>query len=328
MLTIFAAVGHTGRRENTWFLEAPARREHTVAASLFTPNDVIIVAPTPLPWADGERLDLDALQRNVARWGDTSLSGFVVGSGGGEETYISEDELFQAAAAVAQARPSGRLVLGGIDSPSTSETIRRAHRFADAGADLVRIRIPQTPTGGSRGDEIEYFTRVAAECPIPIVVIHQTWQTGGFAATPEHIGEICQLDGVIAYIGWHNVRYESYVRRFVPPDVSFWSPNGSLVLPYALLGASGVCAFFADWAPDLIREILELARQARFEEARDLQARIVRADFAGMTHGVRALKAGLNLLGYEGSVPRLPVQPLGATEVDELAEAFREAGLI
>lgn len=294
----------------------------------FATNDVIVVAPTPLPWTETDQLDRDALGGNVERWGRTSLSGFVVGSGGGEETYISESELFDAAETVIAARPAGKLVIGGVDNPSVTETLRRIERFASAGADLVRIRIPQTATGGSRGNEITYFTQVASRSPLPIAVIHQTWQTGGFAASPEAIGEICTLDGVIAYIGWHNVRYESYVRRFVPDDVAFWSPNGSLLLPFALLGATGVCCFFADWAPDLVTKIVRLGTEGAFETARPLQQSIFPADFIGMTDGVAALKAGLDLLGYEGGPPRSPVKALEPSRRTELEDAFRIAGLL
>lgn len=294
----------------------------------FAPRDVIVVAPTPLPWTDAEQLDREALARNIERWGRTSLSGFVVGSGGGEETYVSESELFEAAEVVVTARPAGKLVIGGVDNPSVTETVRRIERFAEIGADLVRIRIPQTPSGGSRGNEMKYFTEVTARSPLPIAVIHQTWQTGGFAASPEVIGDICSLEGVIAYIGWHNVRYESYVRRFLPDDVAFWSPNGSLLLPFALLGATGVCCFFADWAPDLVREIVRLGSQGDFSAARPLQDSIFPADFIGMADGVAALKAGLDLLGYEGGPPRSPVAALGATRREELEAAFRVAGLL
>lgn len=295
---------------------------------IFNPNETVVVAPTPLPWDDMDRLDRDALQRNVERWGDTSLSGFVIGSAGGEETYISESELFDAVEVIREARRPGALLIGGIDSPSPTETTRRIERFAEAGADMVRIRIPQTPTGGNRGHVVEYFSRIASESPLPIAVIHQTWQTGGFAASPEEIGAICSLDAVVAYIGWHNIRYESYVRRFIPPAVAFWSPNGSLVLPYALIGASGACCFFADWAPDLITEIAALGAEGRFEEARPLQEKLLWADFLGMRNGVAALKAGLALLGYEGSRPRAPVPPLPPDAVEELRAAFVAAELL
>lgn len=295
---------------------------------IVNPNEIVVVAPTPLPWDEKDRLDRDALERNVERWGATSLSGFVIGSAGGEETYTSESELFDAVAVIREARRPGALLIGGIDSPSTTETTRRIQRFAEAGADMVRIRIPQTPTGGNRGHVVEYFHRIAAESPLPIAVIHQTWETGGFAASPAEIGEICSLDAVVAYIGWHNIRYESYVRRFIPPGVAFWSPNGSLVLPYALIGATGTCCFFADWAPDLITEIASLGAEGRFEDARPLQEKLLWADFLGMRDGVAALKAGIALLGYEGSRPRAPVPPLPPDAVEELRSAFVAAELL
>lgn len=292
------------------------------------PSDVTIVAPTPLPWTDDERLDRDALASNVERWGHTSLSGHVVGSGGGEETYISDDELFDAATTVAEARAPGKLLIGGIDTPSVTEALRRAERFALVGADLVRVRIPQTPQGGSRGHTFEYFAQVAEGSPIPVVVIHQTWQTGGFAATPEEIGAVCSLDNVSAYISWQNIRYESFVRRFVPPELPFWGPNGTLLLSSVAMGANGACCFFANWAPELVRQIVELGLAGRFAEAQSLQQSLVWADYLGMQHGVAALKAGLSLLGYEGSVPRAPVPALGAAERSELEAAFRVAGLL
>lgn len=299
-----------------------------MTVATLSPADVTIVAPTPLPWTADERLDHDALARNVERWGRTSLSGFVVGSAGGEESYIGDDELFAATATVTASRPAGKLVVGGIDTPSVTETLRRMERFAAAGADLVRIRIPQTAEGGRRGDTVAYFERVMADAALPVIVIHQTWQTGGVAATPEEIGDVCALDNVAAYICWHNLRFESYVRRFVPAELPFWGPNGTLLLPSVSVGANGACCFFANWAPELVREILELALAGDLAAARERQQRIVWADHLGMTHGVRALKAGLSLLGYEGSRPRAPVAALGPEETAELEAAFRAAGLL
>ncbi len=291
-------------------------------------SDSVIVAPTPMPWTDDDRLDRDALARNIEKWGRTSLSGFVVGSGGGEERFISEAEFFAAAEVVDAARPSGTLIIGGIDNPSSTETLRLGHALAERGADLLRVRIPQTAGGGNTGTVLAYFEEVVRRSPVPVVVIHQTWQTGGFAATPEEIGAICSLDNVHAYICWQNVRYEAFVRRFIPASVPVWAPNGTLLLPSAVAGIDGACAFFANWAPDLVRRIVDLGRSNQYAEARALQESIVWADYIGMAHGVAALKAGLSLLGFEGSQPRAPMAPLSPAVAEELEAAFRVAGLI
>ena len=292
------------------------------------PSDPIVVAPTPMPLRDDDSIDHDKLARNIERWRKTPLSGFVVGSAGGEEFYLSEAERVAAVRTVVKASASRKLVIGGIDNPSTTETLRLADLMAQAGAELVRVRIPQTASGGNTGQVTRYFEEVTARCPVPVIVIHQTWQTGGFAATPEEIGRVCSMDNVFAYIFWHNIRYESYVRRFVPDRVKFWTPNGSLLLPGVLIGANGACMFFGNWGPETAVKIVQLGMAGDFAGAQELQRRILWADFLGMKHGVAALKAGLNMLGYEATAPRRPTPPLGPRETEELRKAFVEAGLV
>ena len=47
-----------------------------------------------------------------------------------------------------------------------------------------------------------------------------------------------------------------------------------------------------------------------------------------MDKGVAALKSGLNMLGYETTVPRAPTRPLNSDEESELREAFKTAGIL
>ena len=95
-----------------------------------------------------------------------------------------------------------------------------------------------------------------------------------------------------------------------------------------MIGAGGTCLFFANWAPDLCREVIKLTRQGDVGEANEIQKRLVSSDFIGMDKGVAALKAGLNLLGYRATVPRRPTRVLSDPEIAELKKAFNEAGIL
>ena len=285
-------------------------------------TDPIIVAPTPNPFGPDEQIDHDKLARNIERWLDTRLSGFVVGSAGGEEFYLGDDERIAAVATVAQANGGQKFVIGGIDNPSTTETLRLASRMAEAGADMVRVRIP------ARGSINAYYEEVTKNCPVPVIIIHQTWQTGAEAGTPEEIGAICSLDNVYAYIFWHNVRFESRVRAFVPEGVKFWTPNGSLLLPGALIGANGACCFFANMGPDMAIEIMRLGMAGRFAEAQSLQKRIINIDYLGMALGNTLLKGALDMLGFECGPPRRPTPALSDEQKPIVEAALREAGLL
>ncbi len=227
-------------------------------------SDPIVVAPTPTPFADDDRVDYDALARNVERWLKTPLSGFVLGTANGEELSLSEEEKVAIVRAVSDAHAGRRFAIAGIDSPSTADTLRLAERYAKAGADMVRVRIPR---GLPPSAVMAYFEEVASHSPVPLVVIHQTF-SGQPAAPPEVIGAVCSLANVFGYITDHDIRFEGYVRPYVPLDRKFWICNGGLLLYGALLGANGACMWLGNIAPALCVEIMALGCEESFPEAR------------------------------------------------------------
>ena len=99
-----------------------------------TATDPIIVAPTNMPFRDDESLDLDALARNIDRFCGTALSGFVVGSYGGEEFHRGEPEKVAARKTVVEAHAGRRFVIAGIDALSPAEAVRLATLYAASGA--------------------------------------------------------------------------------------------------------------------------------------------------------------------------------------------------
>lgn len=292
-------------------------------------TDPIVVAPTPMPLRADDSIDHDKLARNVERWLDTDLSGFVVISYGGEELHFGEPDKVASVKTVSQAHNGERFVIAGIDTPSPTEAIRLSNLYAEAGADMVRVRIP----GGGRkgratGGSIDYYEEVTKGSPVPVVVIHQPRSGLEPDATPEEIGEITAMDNVYAYIISLNYRWECRIPSFIAEGVKLWTCNGSIVLPGGMFGANGACLFFGNWGPGLVKRVLELSMEGRFEEANKIQQSMTHADFLGMNWGVAALKSGLNMLGYEATVPRKPTLSLTADQEAQLREAFVECGLL
>lgn len=290
--------------------------------------DPIVVAPVITPFDADDRVDQDAVGRNVARWLTTPLGGFLVGSATGEEWFLSEPEKLEIVRTVKQALGGQRFVVGGIDCPSVTETLRRAEAFAEAGADMVRIRIPRY------GLAVEaYFEQVLPRSPLPVVIIHQYNPelfgiAGRTAARPEVIGRVTSLENVFGYITDHDPRYESQVRRHVPEDRRFWICNGSLVLFGTLIGCNGTNTAFANVWPAALHELLTLGLAGRYEDARPLQMKIQNIDAIMLRYGAAGVKAALNLLGYDGTRPRSPIAPMPPGDVAKLEAEMREAGLL
>ena len=287
-----------------------------------------IVAPTPTPFDHNDKPDLQLLEENISRWVGTGLSGFVIGSYGGEEFHLSQTEKTEIIKTVSQAHQGQKFVIAGIDTLSPTVASMQAEEYAKVGADMVRVRIPKIPDKHGSDSVVDYFEMVARNSPVPVIPIHQPKLSMDVDATPEEIGEITDLEGIYAYIISLNFRWESRLPSLINPQVQLWTCNGSLLMPGAMIGAEGACLFFANWAPDLCRKVISLVKSGNFNEAQIIQESLVPADYIGMSKGVAALKSGLNLLGYKATKPRKPTPELSKEEVKELKHAFQQAGIL
>jgi dihydrodipicolinate synthase/N-acetylneuraminate lyase len=291
--------------------------------------DPIVVAPSPTPFREDDSVDCAAIERNVQRWLETPLSGFVLNSENGEEAFLSERERLEIVRTVNHARDGRKFIIGGVDSSSVTETLRIAEALVEAGADLLRIRIPRL-TANVRG----YFEQVIPRAAAPVVVIHQM-APGKFLSTSptigapaELIGEIVAMENVFGYITSDNLRFESRVRQLVPDDKRFWISNGSLLLPGAALGCNGGCMMLCNVATEECRDVIQGIMQGDLQTARVLQARLLELDWQILTRGSAGLKAALNMLGFETGNPRAPQPSCDAAVMAQIREALRHAGLL
>ncbi|HYM11157.1 MAG TPA: dihydrodipicolinate synthase family protein, partial [Bryobacterales bacterium] len=77
-------------------------------------------------------------------------------------------------------------------------------------------------------------------------------------------------------------------------------------------------------APYACISIYEAVRTREHEAAQDLQRRLAPAAGAIAEYGVPGLKYAMDLNGYYGGPPRLPLLPAGAEAKREMEGAFRQ----
>ncbi len=287
-------------------------------------SDPLVVAPTPTPFDADDRVDTDALARNIERWNRTSLSGFALGTANGEELSLSDEEKRLIVRVVVEARATDRMVIAGIDTPSTTRALRLAEGYAEAGADMVRVRIPRQGGGEAA---LRYFGEVCSRSPLPVIVIHQTF-TGVPAASPDVIARVCSHENVFGYITDHDIRFEGRVGLDFPQDRRFWICNGGLLLAGAVMGANGACMWLGNIAPELCARIMAHGLNGDFVEARPLQRAATMLDMAIIRHGVAGVKRALGLMGFDGMIPRSPLAPVSEQGGMEIADAMERAGLL
>jgi len=91
-------------------------------------------------------------------------------------------------------------------------------------------------------------------------------------------------------------------------------------------GATGAVLSQADYAPELCVGLYQVFRQKRKKEALKFQERLLPlARKIAVPYGVPGIKTALDLSGYAGGFPRLPLSPLGPAARKAVAEALQEA---
>ena len=291
-------------------------------------EDPIVTIPMVTPFDGEDRVDHDAIAFNVERWLKTPSTGFIVGTASGEEWFLSQQEKLDILRTVASSLDDRRFLVGGIDCPSVTETLRLAESFASAGAEMVRLRLP-------RNESIveSYFRQVLPRCPVPALLMHQCnperfGLAGEPAASPEVIGRVCEMEGVFGYVTDHDIRFEARVRQFVPSDRRFWICNGSLALSGTLIGCNGTTTAFSNIWPEALHKIIKLGMSGRYDEAQALQRHVQNIDAVMLPHVAAGIKAAMNLLGFRGTHPRRPTPSMPDAEVQRLRIVMQEAGLI
>jgi 4-hydroxy-2-oxoglutarate aldolase len=108
-----------------------------------------------------------------------------------------------------------------------------------------------------------------------------------------------------------------------------FSGNYGAMLPSLSFGVNGGILAVSNIAPNECVEIYALFQQGKIAEAGELHLRLLPVARAVTTQfGVPGLKAAMDLLGYRGGYPRLPLLPLGASQRAELEKVLREVELL
>ena len=291
-------------------------------------NHPILVAPMPTPFTKDDKVDLKAIESNSLKWINTDLSGFVMGTENGEETLLSPEEKIDIFKVVSNTLKNKKILIAGVDNPSISGTLNESEKYAELGADLIRIRIPRR-----RNTIDKYFKEVLKNVPKPVLIIHQM-SPGGFdssmtteGADPDQIGRFCDNDNVFGYIASHLVRFEMMTRKYVAKSKQFWVPNAMLMPTMSLEGANGGCFMLGNIAPKICRNIIKLSLEKNFTEAKNLNDKLVNLDWNILSRGAAGIKYALDLLGFIGGNPRKPQNNLTELDRKSISEAIEKSGI-
>ncbi len=281
-----------------------------------------VFPPMATPFDREGAVDAAAIRSNVDKWIRAGLRGVVALGSNGEAPFLTEDESDAVIAAARDRVPSTHVLIAGTGRESTRGTIDACRRAAAIGADAVLVRTPSFFKGRMTHEAfVRHYTAVADTCPVPVLLYNFTAVTG-VNLLPETVAELAAHPNIVGVkeSGTDGAQMAALI-DLTPPPPAFLVVAGSAPTFFTSLGLGARSAILAvaGVVPELCVSLYEAARAGRHEEARRLQARLTPlAKLVTTGFGVPGLKAAMEMAGFVGGDPRLPLLPAPAAANDQI----------
>jgi 4-hydroxy-2-oxoglutarate aldolase len=267
------------------------------------------------------------VRHNVEKWNRTTLSGYVVCGSTGESVLLTTEEKVALWGLVAEHAAPDKLLIAGTGVESVRETVALTNQAAGMGYKAAMVRTPHYYKNlvNNAAAQMLYYRAVADQARIPLIIYN--WpQTTGVDIAPEAVAALSEHPNIIA-IKESSGSLEKVMQmiREVRPGFQVLVGSAPTLWPSLLMGACGAILAFANAAPYATIAIWEAFRTREEAAGLDWQNRIGRAAWlVTARYGVPGLKHAMDLNGYYGGPPRLPLAPVAPEARREIEEAFRD----
>lgn len=286
-----------------------------------------IFPPITTPFESNGDVAYGALASNLERWNQYDLRGYVILGSNGESVYLDEREKLHVLEAARRAIPAGKLLIAGTGCDSTRQTIALTADAARIGADAALVLTPHFFAVGPDGLAAHYAA-VADASPIPVILYNVPKFTGVDMDAPL-IARIAGHDNVIGVkdSGGNITKIGDTVRR-TPAGFQVLAGSAGFLFASLALGAVGGVVALANMAPQQSINIYRLFCESRWDEAAELQRRMIPVNNAVTARfGVPGLKAAMDMLGWYGGPVRSPLLDLGPEDGRALREILVVGGI-
>lgn len=284
-----------------------------------------IYPPITTPFTSDGDIYKIKLRHNVEKWNQTGLSGYVVCGSTGESVMLTPEEKYLCWEVVADAADPGKLLMAGTGVESVRETVALTNKAAEMGYKAAMVRTPHYYKNLVNRNDAQclYFRAVADQAKIPLMIYN--WpQATGVDISPEAVAALSEHPNIVAIKeSSGNLEKVMQMIREVKPGFQVLVGSAPTLAPSFAVGAVGAVLAFANAAPYATITIWEAHRSRETEAAADWQSRITRAaQLVTTKYGVSGLKYAMDLMGYYGGPPRLPLVPPSPEAKREIDQAF------
>ena len=176
---------------------------------------------------------------------------------------------------------------------------------------------------------MKHFTFIADRSPIPIILYNVPKFTR-ITLTPALVSTLSEHPNIIGIKdSTGNIHLLSEFLNQVGKHFDVLVGTAGVWFAGLKLGCTGGILALANIAPENCVKIFELLKKNEFEKARNLQLKMITVNKAiTTTYGISGLKAAMDMLGYLGGDPRLPLLHSSEKEKSEIKEILQKADIL
>lgn len=287
-----------------------------------------------------ELLDRATIRKHAVRLAKAGVTGLCTQGSNGEAVHLTHEERREVTSETRQALNdagfSSMPIIVGCGTQSIRETIQYCKEAYAAGGDYALVLPPSYYAGlfkAGSASVIEYFEKVAAKSPIPLIIYNYPGAVSGMDLSSDLIIRLAENENIYGVkltcgnTGKLN-RIAAGTRHIKKANssVGFVVLGGSadFTMQSLIGGGHGILAGLANISPKSCLEIIREYNAGNIAEAVRLQEIVARGDWTAIQGGVVGTKAGLEGHFKYGGYGRSPLPRPDVTEMQRWTAGFAE----
>src|SRR5215470_18666491 len=278
------------------------------------------------PFEPDGAVSLRGVRENIRRYNQTAVAGCVVLGSTGESVMLSREAADSVLAASIEVAAPSKLLIAGTGAESTSETIARTRRAADLGYAAALVKTPYYYKPVYKAETfVRHYRAVADASPIPVLLYSVPQFTGITLETPEILTLAAHPNIVGIKDSSGNIQRVVEIVAGARPDFQVLTGGAAVIYPALAVGARGAILALAAALPEKCAELFLLFESGRHEQAKALQLELAVASKRIVSEqGIAGVKYAMDLRGYNGGLPSLPLLPLAEEKKQSIAAVISQ----
>ena len=261
---------------------------------------------------------------------ENGSDGLVVEGSTGEAATMFMDEKIAVLKAVVE-RVNGRApVIVGAGTNCTASTLELINAVEACGVDGLLVVGPYYNKPTQEG-YYQHFAAVAKSTSLPIIVYNVPGRTGS-NIEPKTIARLAaEFPNIVAVKeAAGNVAQTAELFRVLPENVTIYSGDDGLILPFMAVGARGVISVLGNIGGQMLQDVMQLYSEGKVAEAAELNKKLVPLANSLFieSNPIPVKYAVTKVTGIDAGAPRLPLTPLSEGGVAKLDAILAEYGLV